>query len=1157
MEYDVFISYSRCDAALCDAVVRVVEGFDLKVFVDRHSIPGGAEWENELRRVLGGESRPAVIVLMTPASAESEWVGKEVELAGENACSIIPVKYDHAAEVAFRRQLGTVHHLDATGPTGTDPWSDDLRDRLWLALHAKLEPDLDQWLDKSARWAENLLDRCNGGDFWTGRWKPLFGDADRKVLLGPGGSGKSVLIALRVRELLDTGKSCPIVIEPARLRQGLDGIAQFLGAPSRGVVPEHLRLIEKHFDKRLVFVLDGLDTVGAPEGTDRPAPSDQIVETLAELARLADVLAGCRPEVWHARFAGHVGLVHVPVPPLEGSLLDRHLEGASHEILQRVPLLRLPLYLDLVVRYPDRELQEARSVTDFLRRLWDLTVEMPGDAEPCLRLEPGTLLEHLAELQLGSLQYEVPREDLETACRGEPGFANVLDHLKRQGLLDEKPSLRHTAVIRLRHDVLDAFGMVQLLVAPGGLARRQALYAKSAEPCGHQLLSTLVQVAEDEADRDLKEEVFCALLEMLDHKKFSNYDMDRAWAATYTLRSMLIPLLPLVLDCLDGEVAGSLDPAAPGPPGERCGSRLRPGPVCTQESASSLASAFAALAGGTAPEADRAVPVLVRGLDRYRLRRRFVEALAKYRHPEAVAALESLGEKEAGPGGDRGVLPSVAEALGPLRRASSLPVLEKIAQVPGIDGRTRRIAIEMQNKILPLSRRRPVPAIEDDEILQGLAVREQGTGRYTDWRDVQSYARHVAAQIRAGKPLSPRVLKALLGALEHDQTYTRVAVAECLGLVDDPGARDALLAELLEGSVLSDLRRVCLESLSAQLKRAGTAPHAQASRCVLVLAAEEAKRHPSLADVGAELENIACDPECPITHHRLLAGMAAEAVDPPGPGWDLLPRAFFRIVPEGDAPVDASVREFLDEAGDQPAGRGLETKYRLTRLERRGDGALAANVAETSWELGAGFHMAVRDPRNHPSPPLAIWRWVEEVLTGRPRLPGIAVVHGLLLTSDRKLLLTERSRRRVSYAPGHWSASFEEQITESDFACGDEAADRASRRGVEEEFGLVLPARRESVQVISALLELDSLNLGIVALVRPDVDAAAIEARWRTEPRPTHAWEAEQIRFIEASPETLRAASRGEAEALPQPLHPTSRLRMAMLARWLEKRGDA
>jgi len=1155
MEYDVFISYSRCDAALCDAVVRVVEGFDLKVFVDRHSIPGGAEWEIELRRVLTGENRPAVIVLMTPASARSEWVGREVALAGENGCPIIPLKYDDAAEVTFRKQLEKFHHLDATAPAGSDPWTDDLRDRLWLALHAKLEPNLGQWLSEADRWAASLLDRCSGGDFWTGRWKPLFGDADRKVLLGPGGSGKSVLIALRVRELLEAGTSCPVVIEPARLRQGLDGIARFLGAPSWRVVPEHLRLIEKHFDRRLVFVLDGLDTVGAPEETGRPARPDRIVATLAELARMADVLAGCRPEVWHARFAGHVGLVHVAVPPLEGALLDRHLEGASQEILQRVPLLRLPLYLDLVVRYPDHELQEARSVTDFLRRLWDLAVEMPGDAEPCLRLEPSTLLEHLAELQLESLQYEVPREELETACRGEPGFANALDHLKRQGLLDEKPSLRHTAVIRLRHDVLDAFGMVQLLLAPGGHPRRQALYAKSAEPCGYQLLNALVRVAEDEADRDLKEEVFCALLEMLDHKKFSHYHMDRAWAATYTLRSMLVPLLPLVLDCLDGEVAESLDPAAPAPPVEPCGSRLRPSPACTQESASSLASAFAALAGGTAPQPDRAVPVLVRGLHRYGLRRRFVEALAKYRHPEAVAALESLGRQEARPGGDRGVLPSVVEALGALRRESSLPVLEKIAEVPNIDGRTRRTAITMQNKILPMSRRRSVPPIEEDEIVRGLAVHEE-TGRYTDWRDVQFYARHVAAGIRAGTPPSPRVLKALLGALQHDQTYTRVAVAECLGLVDQPEARDALLAELLGGSVLADLRRVCLDSLSAQLKRAATSPHAQASRCVLFLAAQHAKPEPSLADVGAKLQNIADDPDCPITRHRLLAGMAAEAVEPPDPGRDSLCRAFFRVVPEADVPVDASVREFLDRVGEQSTGRGLEKKYRVTRLQRRADGAMAADVAETSWELGAGFHMALRNPRNHASPPLALWRWVEEALAGRPRLPGIAVVHGLLLTSDHKLLLAERSHRRVTYAPGHWSASFEEQITQSDFAVGDEAADWASRRGVREEFGLELPTRREAVQVISALFELDSLNLGIVALVRPGVEAAAIEARWRAEPRPTHAWEAEQIRFIEASPELLRAASRGQADDLPQPLHPTSRLRMAMLARWLETAGD-
>jgi transposase len=140
------------------------------------------------------------------------------------------------------------------------------------------------------------------------------------------------------------------------------------------------------------------------------------------------------------------------------------------------------------------------------------------------------------------------------------------------------------------------------------------------------------------------------------------------------------------------------------------------------------------------------------------------------------------------------------------------------------------------------------------------------------------------------------------------------------------------------------------------------------------------------------------------------------------------------------------------------------------------------------------------------------------------------------------------SARQATGTSSAGSISFEEQVTELDFRERDRVFHNAAHRGMLEEFGVdVEPSR---THLISALLEMSNLNLAAVVLIQALQTLDEIRRSWESDPQPTHAWEAAKIDGIEADPAVLDKAAAGE-EGRMAPLHPTSRLRCAILARWL------
>ncbi|MEO3807918.1 hypothetical protein ABGB17_02835 [Sphaerisporangium sp. B11E5] len=127
-----------------------------------------------------------------------------------------------------------------------------------------------------------------------------------------------------------------------------------------------------------------------------------------------------------------------------------------------------------------------------------------------------------------------------------------------------------------------------------------------------------------------------------------------------------------------------------------------------------------------------------------------------------------------------------------------------------------------------------------------------------------------------------------------------------------------------------------------------------------------------------------------------------------------------------DVPIDAGISATLRDLGNLEMGRNLEQKFRFVDLEYTPDNSLNISLAPTTWSESRSFHIALeRDPLR-----LSRGRdgaWIEPVPLGGTVLPGIAVVHGIVLTSDAQVLFAQRNPK-VGYAPLHWSASFEEQL---------------------------------------------------------------------------------------------------------------------------------
>src|SRR3954451_9356729 len=75
--YDVFLSYSRADAAVAEMLRERLAETGLRAFLDRYALPAGQSWQPQLEAALAGCR--ALVVLLGP-SGLGAWQHREIQL---------------------------------------------------------------------------------------------------------------------------------------------------------------------------------------------------------------------------------------------------------------------------------------------------------------------------------------------------------------------------------------------------------------------------------------------------------------------------------------------------------------------------------------------------------------------------------------------------------------------------------------------------------------------------------------------------------------------------------------------------------------------------------------------------------------------------------------------------------------------------------------------------------------------------------------------------------------------------------------------------------------------------------------------------------------------------------------------------------------------
>lgn len=102
----VFVSYSRRDQPFVDRLTRELEHGGFNTWIDRDDIPGGEAWEATITRAV--RESAGLVVVLSPASAASEYVPKELSLADKFNRPVVPVlhqPWDDTADSERARRL--------------------------------------------------------------------------------------------------------------------------------------------------------------------------------------------------------------------------------------------------------------------------------------------------------------------------------------------------------------------------------------------------------------------------------------------------------------------------------------------------------------------------------------------------------------------------------------------------------------------------------------------------------------------------------------------------------------------------------------------------------------------------------------------------------------------------------------------------------------------------------------------------------------------------------------------------------------------------------------------------------------------------------------------------------------------------------------------
>ena len=108
---DVFVSYSREDAARVSDLVTKLRVAGVSLWIDQGGIDAASQWSEQIVNAL--ESAKALLLMVSDSSVHSHNVAKEVVLVSERKGHILPVHLQPTAiPPALKYQLAGIQHVE-------------------------------------------------------------------------------------------------------------------------------------------------------------------------------------------------------------------------------------------------------------------------------------------------------------------------------------------------------------------------------------------------------------------------------------------------------------------------------------------------------------------------------------------------------------------------------------------------------------------------------------------------------------------------------------------------------------------------------------------------------------------------------------------------------------------------------------------------------------------------------------------------------------------------------------------------------------------------------------------------------------------------------------------------------------------------------------
>ncbi len=163
-------------------------------------------------------------------------------------------------------------------------------------------------------------------------------------------------------------------------------------------------------------------------------------------------------------------------------------------------------------------------------------------------------------------------------------------------------------------------------------------------------------------------------------------------------------------------------------------------------------------------------------------------------------------------------------------------------------------------------------------------------------------------------------------------------------------------------------------------------------------------------------------------------------------------------------------------------------------------------------------------------------------------IPNFLVFHIVVKTNDGYILFVQRAED-AHYYPEHWSASFEEQLSEEDFDKPNPFI-AVVRRGLQEEFGISSKEEQVQIKLLSIFIEFENLLAVCCAVAIVPFNSGEIKNFW-VEIAPDKR-EARRVEFIRSEIESLaKGLSSGVLSVDGKKIsegnwHPTTKYRLCL-----------